>query len=115
MEIQQIKHNEQLFGKSNYMWLCSKKVSMIWMSTRDEYRIRQVLNKVSFLQSILLQILNYYFKKVQTATINFHYITQIICLQWWCYKFKIKMDKFFLLEAKFILQVFKRYVYNVIF
>ncbi|XP_018569227.1 uncharacterized protein LOC108909382 [Anoplophora glabripennis] len=47
MEIQQIKHNEQLFGKSNYMWLCSKKVSMIWMSTRDEYRIRQVLNKIT--------------------------------------------------------------------
>ncbi|KAJ8925063.1 hypothetical protein NQ315_001234, partial [Exocentrus adspersus] len=47
MEIQQIKHNELLFGKSNYMWLCSKKVSMVWMSTRDEYRIRQVLSKIS--------------------------------------------------------------------
>ncbi|KAJ8970209.1 hypothetical protein NQ314_001356 [Rhamnusium bicolor] len=47
MEIQQIKHAEQLFGKSNYMWLCSKKVSMIWMSTNDEYRIRQALSKVT--------------------------------------------------------------------
>ncbi|KAJ8957528.1 hypothetical protein NQ318_020567 [Aromia moschata] len=47
MEIQQIKQAEYLFGKSNYMWLCSKKVSMIWMSTKDEYRIRQALSKVT--------------------------------------------------------------------
>lgn len=46
MEVQQIKANEKLFGKSNYMWLCSKKVTMLYMSTKDEFRLRQALNKV---------------------------------------------------------------------
>ncbi|XP_019867907.2 uncharacterized protein LOC109596768 isoform X2 [Aethina tumida] len=52
MEVQQIKANEKLFGKSNYMWLCSKKVTMLYMSTKDEFRLRQALNKISVNEQI---------------------------------------------------------------
>lgn len=49
METQHIKYTENIFGKpNNYMWLCSKKPHMVyWMSTKDEIKIRNCLNKVS--------------------------------------------------------------------
>ncbi|CAH1367376.1 hypothetical protein MTP99_008603 [Tenebrio molitor] len=47
MHAQQIKCAESVFGKSNYMWLCSKRTPVIWMSTKDEFLIRQALTKVT--------------------------------------------------------------------
>ncbi|XP_044270520.1 uncharacterized protein LOC123015106 [Tribolium madens] len=47
MHAQQIKCAESIFGKSNYMWLCSKRTPVIWMSTKDEFLIRQALTKVT--------------------------------------------------------------------
>lgn len=54
MHAQQIKCAESIFGKSNYMWLCSKRTPVIWMSTKDEFLIRQALTKVKFL--LLLRV-----------------------------------------------------------
>ncbi|XP_066154960.1 uncharacterized protein [Euwallacea fornicatus] len=54
METQHIKYTECLFGKpNNYMWLCSKKPHMVyWMSTSDEIKIRNCLNKITQEQEI---------------------------------------------------------------
>ncbi|KAJ3663965.1 hypothetical protein Zmor_008178 [Zophobas morio] len=52
MHAQQIKCAESVFGKSNYMWLCSKRTPVIWMSTRDEFLIRQALTKVTADQQV---------------------------------------------------------------
>ncbi|XP_056641983.1 uncharacterized protein LOC130448585 isoform X2 [Diorhabda sublineata] len=48
MEIQQIKHAEieQWNHKSKYNWLCTKKVTLVILSLKQEYKIRQALTKV---------------------------------------------------------------------
>ncbi|KAL1517319.1 hypothetical protein ABEB36_001098 [Hypothenemus hampei] len=63
METQHIKYTESLYGKPhNYMWLCSKKPHMVyWMSTKDEIKIRNCLDKITQQQEIkvLKQVLSY--------------------------------------------------------
>lgn len=58
METQHIKYTECIFGKpNNYMWLCSKKPHMVyWMSTKDEIKIRNCLDRVSSSTSKELQV-----------------------------------------------------------
>ncbi|XP_023028504.1 uncharacterized protein [Leptinotarsa decemlineata] len=52
MKIQQIKQAEILFERSNYTWLCSKRVSFVWLSTKQEMQIRNSLSKVSSDQQV---------------------------------------------------------------
>ncbi|CAH0547625.1 unnamed protein product [Brassicogethes aeneus] len=61
MAVQQIKYTEDLFEKSNYMWLRRKKDEIVWMSNKDEFKIRQALNKVSIVEQnqVIKQLLTW--------------------------------------------------------
>ncbi|KAG5887422.1 hypothetical protein JTB14_024621 [Gonioctena quinquepunctata] len=47
MEIQRSKQMENVSEKSNYTWLCSRKINFAWISMKQELQIRQTLDKVS--------------------------------------------------------------------
>lgn len=61
MDVQNIKNTENLLGKSNYMWLCTKRTTLIWISTRDEFKIRQALTKVIVIL-FLKKLISYWFR-----------------------------------------------------
>ncbi|XP_050295264.1 uncharacterized protein LOC126735351 [Anthonomus grandis grandis] len=80
METQHIKYTESFFGKpNNYMWLCTKKPHMVyWMSTKDEIKIRNCLNKITQEQEIkiLKQVLNYLDRNPESSPHKVPEITQ---------------------------------------
>ncbi|XP_048525601.1 uncharacterized protein LOC109541707 isoform X2 [Dendroctonus ponderosae] len=87
METQHIKYTECIFGKpNNYMWLCSKKPHMVyWMSTKDEIKIRNCLDRITQEQEIkVLKLVLTYLDSNPNASpskvpeITLHYLNEVI-------------------------------------
>lgn len=47
MQAQQIKNVENCLANKTYCWLRNTKLTLTWMSTKDEFLIRQALSKVA--------------------------------------------------------------------
>ncbi|KAF5305627.1 hypothetical protein FQR65_LT07708 [Abscondita terminalis] len=47
MHTRQMKNIEFLFERPHYQWLVKKKTSVIFLSTKDEYMIRQAMQKIN--------------------------------------------------------------------
>ncbi|KRT78382.1 hypothetical protein AMK59_7937 [Oryctes borbonicus] len=53
MNVQQNKYVENVFGNvNNYNWLINKKPSLIWISAKDEFKIRMYLRKLNEDQTV---------------------------------------------------------------